>query len=766
MVQPMGIIRQCIKSNSRNKFVGKLVACCFALFLVLSNLSSNNLYADSHDNNNGGTEQSDETGDTEKSDDKRLWNLDDVDILALIGEMSRITKRNFIIDPRVSGKASLISNEPMTNEEAYKAFLSILQVLGFSTVESGAVTKIVPSSVAKQFDTKFDVKELADHGDEMLVQVIPVQHVAATALIPILRNLVNQQGHIAPYAPSNVIVIADHASNVKRIKEIIHRIDQENTDDIEIIPLKDAMADEVVKVLTALMAKNQALGEPASHQVKLASDIRTNSILLGGDKEKRLKVRAIIAQLDIPTPNAGDTIVHYLKYQSAGDLVPILASVVEAYYNKKAGGDVATTSRASAGGPSRASTVSSSSGSTDGSITSNFELQNVRRGEEGMMSAPGIIAEPNMNALVITAPPELMRSIMSVITKLDIRRYQIYVEALIVEVSLQHHLDFGVEWRLPGQGRGWRGGTNLGDPNTVDSATGIINGANAPVEAGTAFTDSSFPSALLRNLTLPGALVGFIQGGDIRAIIHTLEQDVNTNILSTPSLVTMDNETAEILVAEQIPFQTGNITNTASATATTSGNLTNTFDYRDVGLKLKITPSITKGSKGEAIKMAIDQETGNVREPGDRPITAKRSIKTIVTVDDGDILVLGGLIQGQTDAGESKIPILGDLPFVGKFFKRQADALSKRTLMVFIRPVVMRNREESNNISLSKYDLMRDSQLLYKVDPYGKLAKEIMPELPDLNKKFPHDKQRLNLPSPFVSNTFIDDILDHKLLNK
>lgn len=674
-------------------------------------------------------------------DERRLWNLDDVDILALIGEMSRVTGRNFVIDPRVTGKASLVSNEPMTNQEAYAAFQSILQVLGFSVVESGPVSKIVPSSVAKQYDTKVNSKNLPSLGDEMVVQVIPVKHVTATALIPILRNLVNQQGHIAPYSPSNVIVIADHASNVARITEIINRIDQEGTDEVEIIALTDASSDEVVKVLTQLLARGQQIGEPANQQIKLASDTRTNSVLLSGDKTRRLKIRALIAQMDVPTPRTGDTEVIYLQYQNAEDLVPVIATVMDAYYGKQssssASNSSATSNRSTAGSATTADSTSS-----DNLYSSTTELDTSKRGEGGTLSAQGVRAEPNTNSIVVTAPQELMRNIKAVINKLDIRRYQVLVEALIVEVSLQHALNLGVEWRLPHFNEGFYGGTNFGNPvDPANTVNGVINTLSVP------------PTPVL---PLAGATIGFLRGGDMRAIITALGSDTNTNILSTPSLVTMDNETAEIVVARNLPFKTGEF-----ATLAGQGTQQNTIEYKDVGLKLKLTPMITKG---DTVKLTVEQSQGNVlsESTNNTPTTTTRSIKTVVAVNNNDILVLGGLIQGQNDGGELKIPLLGDLPYVGQFFKRELNSLTRRNLMVFIRPVVLRTAEESYNVSINKYDLMRDGQLLHKLDPYGKIAKELMPEMPDKAKGI---EQKLNLPEPFVEDTIIDKIANHEVFN-
>ena len=690
---------------------------------------------------------------------KKMWNLDDVDLLALIGEMSRVTGRNFVIDSRVTGKASLISNKPMDDNEAYQAFLSILQVQGYAVIDSGSVTKIVPDSVAKQIDSKVNSKDLKALGEEMVVQVITVKNVSATALLPILRGLINQQvAHLAAYAPSNVIVVADHAANVARMVEIINRIDKQNTDDVEIIALKDASSDEVVKVLTNLMANSQQLSE-GGQQIKMAADLRTNSVLLSGDKSKRVKVRALIAQMDVPAPRTGDTEVIRLNYQTANALVPVIASIVEAYYAKAGAGNYDSGNSSggrnirSAGDPSYAGSYRSNAmnqanlantNNPNNTMASTLQMPDARR-EEGA-SAPGVRAEPNTNALIVTAPPELMKNIKAVIAELDVRRFQVLVEALIVEVTMNHSQDLGVDWRLNHANKSdIIGGTNFGAPNGTGT-TGLINGAIAAVSASNVAKGAS--GNILGTPPLSGLTLGFMHGSDLRAVLYALQQDTNTNIVSTPSLVAMDNETAEIVVADTIPYKTAD----SVSTTTSDAPIRSSFDYRSVGLTLKITPMITKG---DAVKLTIEQKTGSVKSPGDTPITSERSIKTAVVVDNKDILVLGGLVQGQQDAGEGKVPFLGDIPIIGQAFKRNSNALNKKNLMVFIRPVVIRNTNESNNVSLSKYDYTRDGQLLYKLDPYAKISKELMLELPDMDKKAVKDKEKLVLPDPFDNNLTI-----------
>ena len=707
-------------------------------------------------NSNSDSDNGPQTVTSVNNSNKKMWNLDDVDLLALIGEMSRITGRNFIIDSRVTGKASLISNKPMDDEEAYQAFLSILQVQGFAVIDSGSVTKIVPDSIAKQIDSKVNSSNLKGLGEEMVVQVIAVKNVSATALLPILRGLVNQQvAHLAAYAPSNVIVVADHAANVARMIEIINRIDKQSTDDVEIISLKDASSDEIVKVLTNLISTQQ-MGDLGGQQIKMAADLRTNSVLLSGDKAKRMKLRALIAQMDVPTPRTGDTEVIRLNYQTANALVPVVASIVEAYYSRNtqsnsSDGNLARNMRSSdpsmAGGYrqsgiNNASTMSNPN-SQNNTLASTLQLPDARR-EDGL-SAPGVRSEPNTNALVVTAPPELMKNIKAVIAELDVRRFQVLVEALIVEVTMEHTQDLGVEWRLGGE---VRGGTNF---PVGGSTNGLYNSYASSTTGGV--TSLLENSALGRLLPTAGMTVGFVRGHDLRAVLSALQKDSNTNIVSTPSLVAMDNETAEIVVADKIPYQTA----AAQSTLTNTSQLTSSFDYRDVGLSLKITPMITKG---DAVKLTIEQHTGSVKTPGDRPTTSERSVKTAVVVNNKDILVLGGLIQGQQDAGESKVPILGDIPIIGNLFKRTASNLNKKNLMVFIRPVVISNSDESNNISLSKYDYTRDGQLLYKLDPYGKIAKELIMELPDMDHKNQKNKNRLALPGPFDGDSSAGLVID------
>jgi len=748
--------KYCIK-NITAKPIYLLMIFTLSVFFNTATAQDINSFDSTSSDNSASANDSDSDSDSEQ---KRLWNLKDVDILALIGEMSRISGQNFIIDPRVTGKATLVSDKPMTNKEAYEAFLSILQVLGYATIDAGSVVKIVPSADAKQYDTKVNVKNLKELGDEMVVQVIPVKHVSAVALIPILRNLVNQQAHIAPYSPSNVIVIADRAPNVARIQEIIRRIDQEGSDEIEIITLKDANADEVVKVLSNLITKTQSFGESASSQIKLAADIRTNSVLLGGDKSKRLKMRALIAQMDTPTHRSGDTEVFWVQYQKAEDLVPVIASVIESFYKKQEisgsynsnqrGAGRFSTGSGSSSSSFGSSSNSSSSGSKSGLDTSSNINLNEKRGE-GVLSAPGVRAEPNTNSLVISAPQDLMRNIKNIIAKLDIRRAQILVEALIVEVNLNHTNDLGVEWRLPGGKNGGGGGTSF--DGTSDSG-GIINQTRSAA-AGSVVTGSTAAlsaTTLMQSLPLPGLTLGFIKDSNIRALVYALSKDTNTNIVSTPTLVSMDNSPAQIVVARNIPFET------AVQTSTENTSTRNSIEYRDVGLNLKITPMITKG---ETIKLTIEQQTGAVISgtSSSRPETTKRSIQTAVVVNNKDILVLGGLIEAQKDAAESKVPILGDIPFIGNLFSRERDITQKKNLMVFIRPVILRTKEDSNNVSYSKYDHIRDSQLLYKQDPYATKAPNIMPMLPDLNSNLSSEESKVNIPGPFDNTSVFSDIL-------
>lgn len=445
-------------------------------------------------------------------------NFEDAEISAVIATVSEITGRNFIVDPRVKGKVTVLSPTPLTPDGVYEAFLSILQVHGFAAVQVGDVIKIVPEADAKQGGVRNPGRIASD---DIITRVISIENVSAAQLVPILRPLVPQYGHLAAYTPSNMLIISDRAANVDRIENIIRRIDQTGDRDIEVVKLENAAAPEVVRLVTDLTQEGKK-ADPTAAQVSVVADERTNSVLIGGDKTQRLSIRAMIAQLDSATDTDGYTQVVYLRYAEAEQLAPVL----EGYAAQ------AATTPASTGGGNTTTVAAASPASSSRS---------------GGQNEYRIIPEPGTNSLVITAPPKTMRALRSVIEQLDIRRAQVLVEGIIAEVSESKSRELGVDLAAFEEGR--IAFASILNQNTLQ-ALGT---------AGAAGVTGSSDSAALALLTQgANVIVGGQSGGlSIAAIIKALSGDGNTNILSTPSLVTMDNEEAEISVGQEVPFLTG-----------------------------------------------------------------------------------------------------------------------------------------------------------------------------------------------------------------
>ncbi len=576
----------------------------------------------------------------------------DTDINAVIEAVAKLTGRNFIIDPRVKGKVTVITHKALTPDEVYQVFLSLLKVHGFAAVPGTHAIKIVPEVNAKQDTIRTVRRARLDEGDELVTEVIPIQHVAAAQLVPILRPLVPQRGHLAAYPQSNVLIISDSAGNVARLSEIIARIDQAVNQEIEVIPLKNAVASEIVAVIKQLY--------PATAKDKtgttLVADDRTNSVLLGGDKAKRLQLRALISHMDIPLEISGNTTVIYLRYAKAKDLVPVLTGVTKTLGKTGKGKKV--------------------------SARTDINIQ----------------ADESSNALVINAPPNILRSIRAVVRQLDIRRAQVLIEAILAEVSYSKSSELGIQWAFDGTEGGNKNGP-IGLINFPSFGSGILGLLESPPQAAAAMSGLSL------------GLGSFNSNGDpqLAMLIRALAGDANTNILSTPSLVTLDNEEAKIVVGQNVPFVTGQYANTGGGT--TPVNPFQTIERQDVGLTLRIKPQINEGN---AVKLEIDQEISSLTSStvGADLITNKRQITTNVMVEDGQILVLGGLIEDNLIEGEQKVPGLGDIPLVGWLFKYKSVRKTKTNLMAFIRPVILKNRTIQNQYTSRKYNYLREMQMV------------------------------------------------------
>jgi len=608
-------------------------------------------------------------------------NLKDADIGALISTVAEVTNRNFIVDPRVKGKVTVISTRPMNSDEVYQVFLSILKVHGFAAVPSGEVIKIVPDVNAKQDSIPTTSVAEPGRGDEMVTRVIQVDNVTAAQLVPILRPLVPQQGHLAAYPATNVLIISDRASNVERLVSIIHRIDQVSDSEIEVIPLEHASAVEVVRVLTSL---NRAVpGPQAGARAEgpiLVADERTNSVLLGGDHADRLRMRAIISHLDTPLDSGGNTDVIYLRYAEAAEIVDTLLGVGKIEEREAQQGKATTTTSRGV-----------------------FDIQ----------------ADESTNSLVITAPPDIMRTLKRVISQLDIRRAQVLVEAVIAEVSADTTRELGVQWLFSGakDGEGPIGVVNF--TNSGSPVADVVNGAASVANGGT------FPTIL------DNALLGFGKtNGSFNyvAVMNALASDANTNILSTPTLVTLDNEEAEIVIGENVPFVTGSFTSTGASDGAT--NPFQTIQREDVGLTLKIKPQI---NEGDALRLEIEQEVSSIADSvagASDLVTNKRSIKTNVMVDNGQVVVLGGLIEENIRESEQKIPLLGDIPVLGALFRSNTGDVEKTNLMVFIHPVILRDAAVTNLYTNNKYNYIRSLQLGQDEDGVNLMPDTHHPALP------------------------------------
>jgi general secretion pathway protein D len=645
--------------------------------------------------------------------DEITLNLKDADIRALISTVSKFTGKNFIIDPRVKAKVTVISANTLTPDAVYEVFLSVLQVHGYAAVPTGSVIKIVPAVNAKQGPLPLVTGKGKHKGDELITRIVRLDHVPASQLVPILRPLVPQQGHLAAYNPTNTLIITDHAGNIKRLLKIIRGVDRPDSDELEIIPLKHASASELVRILNSLDPGAAAKG--ASRKVRLAADDRTNSILVTGDRASRMKIRVTIGYLDTPLEDGGgNTHVIYLKYAKAENLAKILTGLKEQGAKR-------------AGAKSKTAAVKATLGSA---ISQDAIIQ----------------ADEETNALIITADTNTVKNLKAVIRQLDIRRAQVLIEAIIAEITLTKSKDLGVGLAIDGTDSS---GNSI--PAAISNFAGIdaILGA---IVGGTPLT--SVPSGLSFGIGTTSS-----SGARYGLLLRALQNDTNTNILSTPTIVTLDNEEAELIVGQNIPFVTGSFTGTGS---TNPQNPFQTIERQDVGLTLKVTPQI---NEGDTVQLVIEQETSSVI-PGTEEIgiaTRKRSIKTTVLVDDGGILVLGGLIQEEVTDSESKVPVLGDIPLIGFLFRNQSTTKTKANLMVFLRPSILRDHKDAAFITNEKYSYLRgiESESYDKENQSYGLLDGAAPRLPPMEQidrsKQTTEKSQVKFDSGIGENSDWDD---------
>jgi general secretion pathway protein D len=550
-------------------------------------------------------------------------NYKEADIRQIVEAVGAVTDKNFIIDPRVNAKVTMLSTTPMTPEAFYEAFLAILEVHQLAAMQSGDIIKIIPNATARQYAGPLGTGSAAG-ADDIVTQVIQVQNVGAAQLVPILRPLIPQFGHLAAHPGSNMLIISDRAGNVSRMMNIIRRIDLSSDDDIEVVPLQHASSAEIVRVLTSLTQQPRADGAPVS--TSLVADARTNSVLIGGDRADRLRLRTLIAHLDTPLEDGGDTQVRYLRYADAEEL----ATKLQQHFQNQA----------TAGGAAAA-------GAAGGAQNSQISVW----------------ADTQTNAIVVNAPPKMMRSLMQIVDKLDIRRAQVLVEAIIVEVIADKTAELGITWAVTDESAT----TPVGVTNFPDFGAGVVGLAGAAGGVGR-LSDTGISFA---------------------AILRALEGNADTNIISTPSIVTTDNEEASLNVGQEVPFVTGSFTATGGAGGAV--NPFQTIQRESIGVQLTITPQI---NEGDSLLLEISQEISNIAQSAEGAsdlITNQRIIETTVIVDDGQILVLGGLLEDVLRESEQRVPVLGSIPLLGALFRAQKTAKVKTNLLVFIRPKILRD---------------------------------------------------------------------------
>jgi general secretion pathway protein D len=586
-------------------------------------------------------------------------NFSDADLVAVINSVSQITGKNFIIDPRVKGKVSVVSSKPLNEDEVYSVFLSILQVHGFATVPTEFAIKIIPDATAKQSAAP-STPASSNPGDQLITRVLQIDHINAAQLVPILRPLVAQQGHLAAYPTTNVLIISDRASNILRIDRIIAEMDKKVDAGIEIIKLDHAFAAEVVRLLGSLNIVAADQKTPAGGGIKITADERTNSVLLSGERSARLKYRAIISDLDSPVESGGNTHVVYLRYADAENVATILTNVGQEAI-KAESKNVSTAGAGGAGG-----------------------------------NSVNVQADESSNALVISAPASIYPSLRAVIQQLDIPRAQVHIEAIIAEVSLDTSNELGVQWL------GYNRGTAAFSSQFSSAGTLIPSFAGDGGIGGSGGLEIGLPD---------GGVLGFgtinDSGLSVAALVSALAGDAESNLLSTPSIVTLDNQEAEIIVGQNVPFVTGETTSAANSVV----NPFRTIEREDIGVSLKVKPQINEGG---AITMEIIQEVSNISGTATNAVdivTNKRMIQTTVQLEDGALLVLGGLIDEATIESRQKIPFLGDLPGIGALFRYSKSTKVKRNLLVFIRASIIKDPQKAHMLSYKKYNFMRDIQI-------------------------------------------------------
>ncbi|HEY9103647.1 type II secretion system secretin GspD [Chitinimonas sp.] len=650
------------------------------------------------------------------ADDKVMLNFVNSDIDSTVKAVGLISGKNFVLDPRVKGTVNIVSSSPVRKQDVYEILLSALRLQGFAVVETPGAVRIVPEADAKQNYGVTVGSKLNAGGDRVVTQVYPLKHESATQLVPILRPLITPNNTISAYPAGNMLVITDYADNIKRLNQILANIDQPSGADLITLPLKYASAVEVAQMLGRLMPEVSVSGTSVAavpgaqldgvKKTTVVADARANTLIIRGDNPAHLgQIKKIIDSLDREGVAGGNIHVIYLRNADATKLAATLKAILT-------GTDVPQPT---------ASTFTSVSGSTSGTGTNGAgAVTTTLPSSSGSTSGGGQIAngvaiqaDPTTNALIVTAPDNIYNNIRAVIDKLDARRAQVYVEAMIAEVSVSKGGEFGIQWLVGGGNKSVNavGLSNIGtDTSKLTSIASAISSK----------TLTAVPTGLTLGV-VNGSLTGDGKAPTLGMIATAIESNGDGNVLSMPNLLTLDNEEAKILVGQNIPIVTG----TQSSTGANQNPFT-TVERKDVGISLKIKPQV---SEGGAITMQVSQEVSSidteVNTSGTGLATKKRTIDSKVLVDDGQIIVLGGLIENSSKESNNKVPLLGDIPFLGNLFRYESRSNSRTNLMVFLRPVILRDGKSAAALSGDRYQELQAAQAGYQPE-----KRWMLPDLP------------------------------------
>ncbi|MCL1042533.1 MULTISPECIES: type II secretion system secretin GspD [Shewanella] len=602
-------------------------------------------------------------------------NFKGTDIQEFINIVGKNLNRTIIVDPTVRGKINVRSYDLLNDEQYYQFFLNVLQVYGYAVVEmDNNIIKVIKDKDAKTSAIRVADDQAPGLGDEMVTRIVALYNTEAKQLAPLLRQLNDNAGggNVVNYDPSNVLMISGRAAVVNKLVEIVRRVDKQGDTEVQVVPLEYASAGEMVRIIDTLYRSTANQSQLPGQAPKVVADERTNAVIVSGDEKSRQRVVSLIKKLDAEQATTGNTKVRYLRYAKAEDLVEVLTGFAEKLANDQDGGQAQ-------GGRSK------------------------RRNEINIM------AHPDTNALVISAEPDQMRTIESVINQLDIRRAQVLVEAIIVEVSEGDDVGFGIQWATEAGG-----GTqfnNLG-PTIGEIGAGIWqaqdqDGTKVCTENGTCTENPTQKG----DITLLAQALGKVNGmawgvamGDFGALIQAVSSDTKSNVLATPSITTLDNQEASFIVGDEVPILTG-----SQNSSNGNSNPFQTVERKEVGVKLKVVPQINEGT---TVKLTIEQEVSGINGKTGVDVTfATRRLTTTVMADSGQIVVLGGLINEEVQESVQKVPFLGDIPILGHLFKSSSSGKKKKNLMVFIKPTIIRDGVTMEGIAGRKYNYFRALQL-------------------------------------------------------